>query len=129
MSAGLLLKVLTGLVVFDSLGWMFGTLPVLAYALQRGELPVLMGIRLLSGPFERLGLPGLIGAGLLYVALSALKLLAAYWLAQGRRDGAALELVLLGLSVIFWYGFALPFGPLAGVPEFILLLLAWGSLR
>ena len=129
MKPMLLRNVLVGVVVFDSLGWLLGVLPTLAYALRRGELPVLMGIRLLSGPFERLGLPGLIVAGLVYVVASALKLLAAYWLAQGRRDGAALELVLLGLSVIFWYGFALPFGPLAGVPEFILLLLAWGSLR
>jgi hypothetical protein len=129
MSAALLQNLLVGVVVFDALAWLLGTLPTLAYALQRGELPVLMGIRLLSGPFERLGLPALIVAGLLYAAISALKLLAAYWLAQGRRDGVVLELVLLGLSAIFWYGFALPFGPLAGVPEFILLLLAWGRLR
>ena len=129
MSAVLLQNLLVGVVVFDALAWLLGTLPTLAYALQRGELPVLMGIRLLSGPFERLGLPALIVAGLLYAAISALKLLAAYWLAQGRRDGVVLELVLLGLSAIFWYGFALPFGPLAGVPELVLLLLAWGRLR
>ncbi len=39
-----------------------------------------------------------------------------------------LALILLALSVIFWYGFALPFGPLVGLPELVLLVLVWGSL-
>ena len=43
-------------------------------------------------------------------------------------DGAVLELILLGLSAIFWYGFALPLGPLLGIIQVVLLILAWRSL-
>jgi hypothetical protein len=117
------------LVVVDGLGWAFGVLTPLYYALKRGELPRVAGIRLLSGPFEQLGIQGLMVAGLVFVVVSALKLLAAYWLGQSRLDGAVLELILLGLSAIFWYGFALPFGPVTGLPQLVLLALVWGSLH
>jgi hypothetical protein len=124
-----LTKALIVIVCFDAAAWIVGVLPTLQYALARRSLPTLAGIRLMSGPFERLGLDGLIVAGLVFVAVSALKLLAAYWLAQGRRDGAVLELILLGLSAIFWYGFALPFGPLVGLPQAALLVMTWPNLR
>jgi hypothetical protein len=124
-----LVTILCLVVVADGLGWIGGVLPTLYYAFTRRELPQLAGIRLLSGPFEALGLNALLVAGLIYVVVSALKFLAAYWLWQGQRDGAVLELILLGLSAIFWYGFALPFGPLVGIPELVLLVLAWTSLK
>ena len=60
--------------------------------------------------------------------VSALKLLAAYWLWQARLDGAILEIILLGLSAVFWYAFALPFGPIGGVVQVVLLALVWNSL-
>jgi hypothetical protein len=60
--------------------------------------------------------------------VSALKILAGYWLRGARMDGAVLELILLGLSAIFWYGFALPLGPLLGDIQIILLALAWSTL-
>jgi hypothetical protein len=91
-------------------------------------LPTVLGIRLLGGPFERLGLEILIVAGLVFVVVSALKLLAAYWIWNNRKDGAVLALILLGVSIIFWYGFALPLGPTEGVPELVLLGLAWKGL-
>lgn len=123
-----LVTTLAVLIVVDSLAWMLGVLPTLRYALTHRDLPTLAGIRLLSGPFEALGIDGLIVAGLVYVVVSALKLLAAYWVWNVQRDGAVLELILLGLSAIFWYGFALPFGPVAGIPQVILIALVWGSL-
>lgn len=124
-----LTKTLIVIVCIDAVGWIVGVLPTLYYALTRRSLPTLAGIRLMSGPFERLGLEGLIVAGIVFVVVSALKVLAAYWLGLARRDGAVLELILLGLSVIFWYGFALPFGPLLGLPQVVLLALTWPSLR
>ncbi len=122
------LKVTVVVVCFDALGWIVGVLPTLYYAFTHRALPTVASIRLLSGPFERLGLDSLIVAGLLFVVVSALKLLAAYWLAQAQREGDVLALILLGLSAIFWYGFALPFGPLVGLPELGLLVLVWGRL-
>jgi hypothetical protein len=115
-------------VLIDAVGWIIGVIPTLVYALGHKNLPTLAGIRLLSGPFEALGIDALIVAGLVYVVVSALKILAAYWLWSSRLDGAVLALVLLGLSALFWYGFALPLGPILGVAELVLLLLVWKTL-
>lgn len=119
---------LTVMVVFDSLAWAFGVLPTLKYALTHRTLPTVGGIRLLSGPLEALGIEAVIFTGLIFVVVSALKLLAAYWLWHTRMDGAVLLLILLGLSAIFWYAFELPFGPLGGIIEIVLLALVWSSL-
>ena len=122
-------KILSIVVYLDAFMWIVGVVPTLYYTFSRGRLPILGGITLLGGPIERLGLDALIVAGIGYLIVSALKILAAYWLWGSRMDGAVLELILLGLSVIFWYGFALPLGPLLGVIQVILLALAWGTLR
>ena len=124
-----LITILTVVVVFDALAWIFGVLPALKYALTHRSLPTIGPIRLLAGPVEALGIEAVIVTGLVFVVVSALKLLAAYWLWQSRLDGAVLELILLGLSAIFWYAFELPFGPIGGVPQVILIVLAWPLLR
>lgn len=107
----------------------FGVLAILRYALVNKSLPSIFGLfRALSGPFEALGIEGLIVAGLVFVAVSAMKFLSAYWLWDGRLDGAVLQLILLGVSAVFWYGFAVPYGPVLGVPQFILIALVWKDL-
>ena len=119
----------TSVVFFiDAFIWLIGTIPTLYYAFTHKALPSLGGIRLLGGPFESLGIDALIVAGLVYVLVSALKILAAYWLWNSRLDGAVLGLILLGLSAIFSYGFALPLGPLLGIAELVLLALVWKTL-
>jgi hypothetical protein len=125
-----LLKTLVILVVIDALISTVGMLPVLQYALTHRSLPTIAGIiKALSGPFEALGIDALIVAGLVFVAVSALKFLSAYWLWNVRGDGAVLQLILLGVSAIFWYGFAVPYGPLLGIPQIILIAIAWGSFK
>ena len=119
---------LSVLIAFDALSWAAGAVPTLHYAFTHHDLPTVAGIRLLGGPFERLGLEAFIVAGLLFVVISALKLLAAYWVWNARKDGAVLGLILLGVSTIFWYGFSLPLGPTEGVAELVLTAVAWKSL-
>jgi hypothetical protein len=84
------------LVYFDAFAWLVGTVPTLYYAFTHRSLPTLTGIRLMSGPFEKLGLDGLIVAGLVFVVVSALKILAGYWLWNSRLDGRVLDAILLG---------------------------------
>lgn len=119
---------LTIVVIFDALGWAFGVLPVLKYAQTHRDLPTVGGIRLLGGPMEALGIEAVIVTGIVFVVVSGLKLLAAYWLWQARLDGAILEIILLGLSAIFWYAFELPLGPVGGVIQIVLLALVWNGL-
>lgn len=120
------LAILAGLTGF---GWSIGSVIPLYLLFQRGALPRVGPITLLDGRFHRLGDGAFIAAGLVFVVVSALRVLAAYWLWNARLDGAALELILLGLSAIFWYGFELPLGPIFGVAEVVLLVLVWGTLR
>lgn len=124
----LLISTLTIVILIDSLGWTFGVLPVLKYAHSHRDLPTIGRIRLLSGPMETLGIEAIIVTGIVFVVVSGLKLLAAYWIWQARLDGAILEIILLGLSAIFWYAFQLPFGWLGGIIQIVLLALVWSSL-
>jgi hypothetical protein len=124
-----LLPALSILVYVDDFIGSVGVLLPLYYAFMRRQLPLVAGIRLLSGPFEALGMDAMIVASLMFVVASSAKVLAAFWLGQGRLDGAVLEIILLGLSTIFWYGFMVPFGPVLGLPQIVLLAVAWGSLR
>ena len=39
-----------------------------------------------------------------------------------------LQLILLGVSAVFWYGFAVPYGPVFGIPEVILIASVWPEL-
>jgi hypothetical protein len=122
-------QVVAVLFAVDAFIWLIGTLPTLFYALRNHSLPTMAGIRLLSGPFESLGIDVMIVCGMIFVVISGLKILAAYWLWHSMMEGAVLSLILLGLSGIFWYGFALPFGPVMGLAELVFLVLAWGSLN
>jgi len=113
---------LTVLIVIYGLIGSLGNLPVLKYMLDQRSLPTIFGgIRALSGPFEALGIDAMFVAGLLFAVVSGFNLLAAYWVWSLRMDGVMLELILLGLSIPFWYGFAIPYGPILGL--LILLLL------
>ena len=124
-----MLGALIALVLAEAVISTFVVLWILRYAMVRRELPRPFGsFRALSGPFEKLGLDALIVAGLVFVTLSAFKYLAAWWLLGGRVDGAALQLVLLGASAVFWYGFAVPYGPVLGIPQVILIALVAGDL-
>jgi hypothetical protein len=113
---------------FDAFAWAVGVVPTLYYASAQKALPTVGGIRLIGGPFESLGIDAVIVAGIIFVFVSALKVLATYWLWNSRRDGAVLGLILIWPSAIFWYGFALSLGPLLGIAELILVMLVWRAL-
>lgn len=127
--ASTLRPALVVLIYLTGLGWSIGSLIPLYLLFTRGALPRVGPMTLLGGRFDRLGDGAFIAAGLVFVVVSALRVLAGHWLSLGRLDGAVLELILLGLSAIFWYGFELPLGPIFGIAEVVLLVLVWGALR
>jgi hypothetical protein len=59
-----LIKVLTIVVYIDAFIWIVGVVLTLYYAFTHRDLPTLGGIRLLGGPYEKLGLDSLIVAGI-----------------------------------------------------------------
>ena len=92
---------------------------------RTGEIWTFMGFPTYGeGPFERIGLqtsvPLLIGFVLVCAAEVALGIM----LVLDAPYAVALSHVLLPFELFFWIGFALPFGPVVGIPRTILLLLA-----
>jgi hypothetical protein len=77
-----------------------------------------------GGPFERWGIPT--SAPLLtgFIAVCAAELVVGILLWSGRPSGWSLALGLLPFELIYWIGFALPFGPVIGAIRTIAVILA-----
>ena len=109
------------------LGLGFG-IPAIAgtvHLARTGEVWMLLGFPTYGGgPFERIGLPTsiplLIGFALVCLAEVAVGVM----LLLDLRHAATISYLLLPSELVFWIGFALPFGPPLGIARTILLLLA-----
>lgn len=77
-----------------------------------------------GGPFERMGLPTsiplLVGFALVCLAEVAVGMM----LLLNVPHAVTISYLLLPVELVFWIGFALPFGPPLGIARTILLLLA-----
>ena len=107
---------------------------VLAYAARRGELPMTpFGWRLLGGPYEQIGTDRLtplgwaLAAGL--VGVSALDVVTAIWLREGRRRGAWLGLATTPPALALGAAFVLPFLLAVAPLRAILVIAGWRGLR
>jgi hypothetical protein len=98
--------------------------------LSRGRgIPLVLGFPAYGGGgFERHGFPTTIPlvAGFLLVCI--FEALAGGLLWGGYRAGAILALVLLVPGTIYWWGFDLPYPPIAAIIRTVLILLAWQGL-
>jgi hypothetical protein len=82
-----------------------------------------------NGPFERYGIHTTVPllAGFLVVCI--LESVAGGMVWGGHKSGAYLALALLPFGAVYWWGFALPFGPVFAVARTVLIALAWSRLR
>lgn len=77
-----------------------------------------------GGPFERMGLATSVPLLLAFVAVCAAEVVLAVLLWRDASAATAFSWVLLPFELVFWIGFALPFGPPVGLARVILLALA-----
>lgn len=80
-----------------------------------------------GGPFESIGLDTsvpLLGA---FLAVCVLECVAGWWLWVGREGGRSLSWALLPAELVFWIGFALPFGPVLGAGRILLVISSGGN--
>jgi len=61
--------------------------------------------------------------------LCMLQIFAGLLVWRGSKAGAILAFAQLPAAGVFWWGFALPFGPIFALISTVLILLNWGSLR
>lgn len=94
------------------------------------EIPIVMGFPAYGrGPFERAGIQTTVPllAGFLFACI--LQITAGLLVWRGSKAGAILALAHLPAAGVYWWGFALPFGPIFALISTVLILLNWGSLR
>ena len=95
-----------------------------------GGIPIVMGFPTYGGgPFEQHGVPTSIPLVLLFLAVCVAEVVAGALLWRGRRAGGVLGLVLVLPGAVFWWGFALPVGPVLAVARVALIAWAWPALR
>lgn len=109
------------------LGLGFG-LPCVAginHLARTGEVWTFMGFPTYgNGPFERLGLPTSVPLLLVFLAVCIAEAVVGVMLWTGAPMATTLAYALLPVEIVFWIGFALPFGPVLGLARTTLLLFA-----
>jgi len=81
-----------------------------------------------GGGFERHGLETSVPLLLGFLAVCLAEGYAGWLIWNGYRAGAVLALILLLPGAVYWWGFYLPYPPIAAVIRTILILLFWSSL-
>jgi hypothetical protein len=111
-------------------GFGLATIPVSAFLLRRGRLPVFLGLfESYGGPWSaRVSHTTFVVLLMTFLAVNLVAALAAWLLWDGSRAGAVIAVALLPLEAVFWVGFALPIPWLLGVARVLLIALAWRSL-
>lgn len=109
------------------LGLGFGVPAVLGarHFARTGEVWTFMGFPTYGGgPFERIGLSTSVPLLLGFAAVCAAEVVVGVLLLMDASVAPVLSHVLLPLELVFWIGFALPFGPPLGLARTVLVLLA-----
>jgi len=92
---------------------------------RTGETWMLLGFPTYGGgPFERIGLPTSVPLLIAFAIVCLAEVAVGVMLLLDVPHAATLGYVLLPVELVFWVGFALPFGPPLGIARTILLLLA-----
>jgi hypothetical protein len=93
------------------------------YYARHGEVWTFMGFPTYGGgPFERWGLPTSVALLLCFVAVCAAEVVVGVLLWRDATNAPWLALALLPVELLFWIGFALPFGPPLGLARTALVV-------
>ena len=104
--------------------------PAIRNLLAGQDIPYVLGFPAYGrGPFERVGIPTTVPLLTWFLVVCLLEGVAGRLLWSGYRTGAILALVLLPFGAMYWWGFALPFGPVFAIVRTVLIVAGWGSLR
>jgi hypothetical protein len=75
------------------------------------------------GPFERMGVPTTVPLLVAFLLVAAAEVGVGVLLWTRRRAAPVAALVLLPVEMLFWIGFALPYGPVLGLLRTVLVVL------
>jgi hypothetical protein len=90
-----------------------------------GEIWTFMGFPTYGrGPFERIGLDTSVPLLSAFAVVCVAEVVSGVMLWTDAPGAVAVSWVLLPFELVFWIGFALPFGPVLGIARTVLILLA-----
>jgi hypothetical protein len=113
----------------SAVGFGLPNLPAIRSVAGGRDVPLLFGFPAYGGgPFERIGLTTTVPLLAAFLLVCALEAVAGWLLWGGHRSGAILALALVPVGLVFWIGFALPFGPIFALARTALIALNWNSL-
>lgn len=96
------------------------------YFAQQGEVWTFLGLPTYGhGPLDDFGIHTSVGLLAAFLLVCGAELCDGWLLWRGRASGSILALALLPFEFVFWWGFALPVGPLLGLARAALVSLAW----
>lgn len=100
-------------------------IPAIAHVARGEGLWYFMGFPAYGhGPFEQIGIPTTVPLLVAFLLVAVAEVVAGVLLWIGRRAGAVLAHILRPIELVFWIGFALPFGPVIGLARTVLIVLA-----
>ena len=130
MSGLTMLRIAAFLHWFVAVGFGVFCIPAIRNLRNGQDIPIVMGFPAYGrGPFERVGIPTTVPLLAAFLLVCILEGVAGVLLWQGNMSGAILALVLLPVSAVFWWGFALPIPPIFALIWTVLLGLGWQSLQ
>jgi hypothetical protein len=125
-----LVRVASVLCWVSGVGFGVFTLPAMRNLLTGRGIPIVFGFPAYGGgPFERYGIKTSVPLLAAFLLVCVLEGVAGWLLWGGHKGGAWLALALLPFGAVFWWGFALPFGPLFALARTILIVVSWRSLK
>jgi len=129
MTVPIQLRIAAILLLTNGVGFGVFCIPAIRNLLMGQDIPFVMGFPAYGrGPFERLGLPTTVPLLVAFLLVCILEAVAGTLLWGGSKVGALLGLSLVPAAAVFWWGFALPFGPILALVSTVLILLEWHSL-
>ena len=126
----MLIRAAAVLLWISAFGFGVFCVPAMRNLLTGQDIPYVMGFPAYGrGPFERVGIPTTVPLLAGFLVVCVVEGVAAWLLWSGYRAGAILAMVVLPFGAMYWWGFALPFGPVFAVVRTVLIVVGWGSLR
>ncbi len=123
------LRVAAGLLVFSGLGFGLPGVGAIRHLHATAEVWTFLGYPTYGGgPFEDHGVATTVPLLIAFCLVCGLQVVAGVRLWNAHRDGAILALALVPAGALFWWGFALPVGPLLAAVSAVLVLRAWKDL-
>jgi hypothetical protein len=130
MNVGLIgLRVAAILLWLNGIGFGVFCIPAIRNLTIGRDIPIVIGFPAYGrGPFERIGISTTVPLLVGFLLVCILEVVAGLLIWGGSKVGAIIALALVPAGAIFWWGFALPFGPIFAVISTVLIVLGWQAL-